>query len=276
LRNEYIGITTSVLRILMIISDKSRKAMENLGLTGYEIKVYLSLLEGGPTIASEISKISGVPYSKIYEVVNSLEEKGWLESSSSRPQKFFPKSPQNALAAMRIRMENEIKDNENLIMSELVPIFQKRGIKERPEIWVVRGIHNIIGKVSEILLDCQAELLIALPEVAENIAKPAQPMLRTLYEKGVNISVLASGRTSSDTVRAISRIAQVRVKDHMFGGGVIGDSRQVMLLLGEGGNVESNGFEPIAIWAEHSGLAGLAKDYFEYLWADAESSANTR
>ena len=74
-----------------------------------------------------------------------------------------------------------------------------------------------------------------------------------------------------DTLRAISRIAQVRVKDHMFGGGVIGDSRQVMLLLGEGGNIDSNGFEPIAIWAEHSGLAGLAKDYFEYLWADAEN-----
>ena len=52
----------------MIISDKSRKAMENLGLTGYEIKVYLSILEGGPAIASEISKLSGVPYSKIYEV----------------------------------------------------------------------------------------------------------------------------------------------------------------------------------------------------------------
>jgi hypothetical protein len=44
-----------------------------------------------------------------------------------------------------------------------------------------------------------------------------------------------------------------------------------MLLLGEGSNVDSNGFEPIAIWAEHSGLAGLAKDYFEYLWADAEN-----
>ncbi|HET9612898.1 MAG TPA: helix-turn-helix domain-containing protein [Nitrososphaeraceae archaeon] len=255
----------------MIISDKSRKAMENLGLTGYEIKVYLSILEGGPAIASEVSKVSGVPYSKIYEVINTLEDKGWLESNSSRPQKFFPKSPQSALAAMRVRMENGIKDNENLIMSELLPIYQKRGIKERPEIWVVRGIHNIVGKVSEIILDCQAELLIAIPEIAENIAKPTQPMLRALYEKGVNISVLASGRTSSDTLRAISRIAQVRVKDHMFGGGVIGDSRQVMLLLGEGGNIDSNGFEPIAIWAEHSGLAGLAKDYFEYLWADAEN-----
>jgi sugar-specific transcriptional regulator TrmB len=40
----------------MSISDKSRKAMESLGLTGYEIKVYLSLVEIGSMIASDISK----------------------------------------------------------------------------------------------------------------------------------------------------------------------------------------------------------------------------
>jgi sugar-specific transcriptional regulator TrmB len=58
----------------MSISDKSRKAMESLGLTSYEIKVYLSLLEAGSMTASNISKKSGVPYSKIYEVLNSLED----------------------------------------------------------------------------------------------------------------------------------------------------------------------------------------------------------
>ena len=88
--------------------------MESLGLTGYEIKVYLSLLELGSMTASDISKKSGVPYSKIYEVLNTLEDKGWLESNSSRPQKFFPKSPLTALEAIRMRIESGIKDNEKL------------------------------------------------------------------------------------------------------------------------------------------------------------------
>jgi sugar-specific transcriptional regulator TrmB len=70
----------------MSISDKSRKAMESLGLTSYETKVYLSLLETGSMTASNISKKSSVPYSKIYEVLNSLEDKGWLEIDSARPQ----------------------------------------------------------------------------------------------------------------------------------------------------------------------------------------------
>ena len=254
----------------MSISDKSRKAMESLGLTGYEIKVYLSLLEKGSMTASDISKKSGVPYSKIYEVLNSLEDKGWLESASSRPQKFFPKSPLTALEAMRMRIENGIKDNEGLIISELMPVYEKSGIKERPEIWVVRGIYNIAAKVNEIIQTCQNELLIALPQVAEDIAKPVQPMLRMLQEKGVKITVLASEGTNPDTIRALSRVANVKVKNDMFGGGVIGDSRQVMILLGEG-RIEKGNYEPIAIWADHIGLAGFAKDYFHYLWVDASS-----
>ena len=55
----------------------------------------------------------------------------------------------------------------------------------------------------------------------------------------------------------------------MFGGGVIGDSTQVLILLGEEGNRKG---EPIAIWADHPGLAGYAKDYFNYLWNDARNN----
>ena len=258
----------------MSISDKSRKAMESLGLTGYEIKVYIALAETGKSTASDISKKSGVPYSKIYEVLSGLEEKGWSESDSSRPQKFFPRSPRTALEAMRMRIENGIKDNESLIVSELMPVYEKSGVRERPEIWVVRGIYNIAAKVSEIIQTCQHELLIALPQVVEDIARPVQPMLRVLHEKGVRITVLVSEQTNPDTVRAISRIADVRLKNNMFGGGVIGDSRQVMILLGEGRS-DIGRFEPIAIWAEHIGLAGFAKDYFHYLWADATSRQET-
>ena len=71
----------SSLTIIMSLSDKTKKAMEEVGLGSYEIKVYISLLENGSMPASEISKKSNVPYSKIYEVLNSLEERGWIESN---------------------------------------------------------------------------------------------------------------------------------------------------------------------------------------------------
>jgi HTH-type transcriptional regulator, sugar sensing transcriptional regulator len=257
------------------ISDRSRKAMEDLGLTGYEIRVYTSILEAGAMTAADISKKSGVPYSKIYEVLNTLEEKGWLESDSSRPQKFFPQSPSTALEAMRMRSENSFRESQSTIVSELMPIYTKSGIKEKPEIWVVRGIYNIAAKVNDIVQSCQHELLVALPSVAEEIAKPMQPILRTVHEKGVKITVLASEQTGADTVKALSRVAEVKLKNSMFGGGVIADGKHVLILLGE--SIGENGMiDPIAIWADHAALAGFATDYFRYLWADAKVQKKDR
>ena len=58
----------------MSISDKTRKALEQIGLTSYEIKTFTSLLKSGEFTASDLSQKSGVPYSKIYEVLGALEE----------------------------------------------------------------------------------------------------------------------------------------------------------------------------------------------------------
>ncbi len=239
--------------------------MENLGLTSYEIRVYLSLLEAGSMTAADISKKSGVPYSKIYEVLNTLEEKGWLESDSSRPQNFFPKSPTSALEAMKLRQENNFRESQSVIANELMPMYTKSGMKERPEIWVARGVPNILTKVNDVIQNTQQELLVALPYVAENLARPVQPILRTLHDKGVRINILASAKINSEVIKTLSRVSEVRQREGLFGGGVIGDGRHVVILLGEG----SNAMEPIAIWADHAGLASFAKGYFQYLWDDS-------
>jgi sugar-specific transcriptional regulator TrmB len=249
-----------------MISDKAKRAMEVIGLTSYEIKAYTTLLTEGSLTAQELSARSGVPYSKIYEVLGKLEEKGWIESDNSRPTKFYPRSPATALESMRMRIESEMKEAEGVIMSELMPLYNKSGIKERPEIWVLRGLYNIVAKVKEVILASEKELLIALPAVASSISKQMQPLLRELKDKGVRIAIIAAESTSEDILRALSRVADVRLKDSMFGGGVISDSKQVILLLAS----ERLSNEPLAILAEHTGLASFAREYFNYLWQDAK------
>ena len=114
-------------------------------------------------------------------------------------------------------------------------MYTKIGIKERPEIWVARGVYNIIAKVNEIIQNVEQELLVALPFVAVDIAKPLQPELRTLHDRGaVKINILASAKITSETMKALSRVAEVRLKDGLFGGGIIGDAKHVVILLGEG------------------------------------------
>ena len=60
----------------MSISDKNRTALRNFGLTSYEIHAYLSLLERGIMTASGVTNAASALYSKIYEVLGSLERKG--------------------------------------------------------------------------------------------------------------------------------------------------------------------------------------------------------
>ena len=145
----------------MSFSDKTRKALEKLGLTSYEIRTYTALLKSGKINASDLSQKSGVPYSKIYEVLGSLEEKGWIGSDDSRPTEYFAKSPASAIETTKQRKETEFKSNESIIVNELIPIYEKSGTSERPEIWVLSGVTNIASKILELVDSCKNEVMIA-------------------------------------------------------------------------------------------------------------------
>ena len=63
------------------VDENTRETMRNLGLNAYEVDAYLALLESGQMRAMEISREAKVPYSKIYDVLNSLKEKCWIKST---------------------------------------------------------------------------------------------------------------------------------------------------------------------------------------------------
>ena len=253
----------------MSVSDKTKKSLENIGLTSYEIRSYTTLLKEGEINASEISEKSGVPYSKIYEVLGLLEEKGWIGSDDSRPTKYFAKSPTTALETTKQSAENEFLKNRSVILTELTSLYEKSGTSEKPDIWVISGAMNIVAKIMELVENCRSEVLIAIPQAGEEIVKQSLPKLRQLNEKGVKITILTSDKLDKESVKSISRIAKIKIKSGLFGGGIISDKRYVVILMGP----EISGSKTtdiVAIWADHAGLAGFAKEYFEYLLKDAK------
>ena len=253
----------------MNISDKTRRALEKIGLTSYEIRTFTSLLKDGELTASDLSQKSGVPYSKIYEVLGTLEEKGWIGSDNSRPTKYFAKSPSTGLETTKQNQEKDFSTNQNIILSELVPLYEKSGTSEKPEIWVLSGAVNITAKILEMVESCRKEVMIAIPEAGQELVKLALPKLRLLHDKGVEITILTSDKLDKDSTVAIKRVAKVKVKEGLFGGGIISDKRYVVILLGpERGDTKSS--EIVAIWADHAGLAIFAREYFEYLLKDSK------
>jgi len=244
------------------LSQKTLSALQELGLTDYEVKAYVSLLKFGVQTAAEVSRQSTVPYSKVYDVLGRLEAKGWVESDLSRPSKYYPKPPNVALEAFRMQQESVYEGYEKLIADELVPIYEKRDIKERPEVWIVKGDVNIFGKLMESMDSCRQELMIALPGELRTFSNGAVSIINTLLNRGISVSVLLSDEETAREIRASLPKAEIRVKDGMFGGGLICDAKQVVLLLGRSGE----GMPHMAIWADHPGLAMFGKSYFESLW----------
>jgi sugar-specific transcriptional regulator TrmB len=252
----------------LTISDIARRSLQQLGLTDYEIRSYTSLLEIGPATASELSEASDVPYSKIYEVLGSLEKKGWIEMEHGRPSKYYPKPPSVAMEIARSQLETAFKTNETLVLEELQPLYEKKGVRERPDIWIVRGEFNVLAKVRETIEHVQKEILAAVPTLPDTIAEALIPIVKTIVDKGVKVQLMTMKAPMSESMGKLTKLCEVRVREQMFGGGIIADGREVILLLGQEGEEAVS----LGIWSDHIGLAKFAKNYFEYLWADSSSS----
>jgi HTH-type transcriptional regulator, sugar sensing transcriptional regulator len=250
------------------LSERGASSLEGLGLTGSEVKAYVALLKGGTMTASEVSREARIPYSKVYDALESLHRRGLVEEQKSRPIVYTARPPDTALEELKAREETERKEKERVALEELMGIYVSRGEQEKPDIWIMRGTNEILSRVKNLLLNCRTELLIALPAQLALFTDRIEPLMAALKEKGVKSLILTSPDLPQEASDRLAKYAEIRTRKTMYGGGLISDSREVVLLLGGG---EQGGL-PLAIWASHHGLASFARDYFEFLWGSKETS----
>ena len=241
------------------VSQDARKVLRELGLTDYETRAYLALLQRGVLTASQVSENADVPYSKVYETLTSLERKGWIETERGRPSRYYPKTPSEALAAVKMQLEEKIKAWEKIITSELQPLYEKREIREKPDIWILRGEISTIAKLKEMLEKTKSELMVAAPILPKALIDLVLPLLQRLQSADIKILFMVSKQAIAWNLKELERVAEVRVRDQMFGGGIIVDGKEAILFLGEDKPT-------LVIWSNHLGLVHFAKDYFQHLW----------
>ncbi len=242
------------------MNEEATKTLREIGLTSYETRAYLALIQSGVMTASHVSERSEVPYSKIYETLNSLQRKGWIETDKGRPTQYYPKSPSEAFLAMRLRLEEKTRLWKQAIIDELQPLYERREFREKPDIWILRGESSVLAKLQEMLDGARKELMVAAPGFARVFMDAGVPALNRLQSGGVDIRVMVTGGWNVEELRGLG---EIRVRDGMFGGGIIVDGREALLLLGEEKPT-------LVIWSSHVGLVQFAKDYFQHLWRTAE------
>lgn len=256
------------------MSSRVRDSLKGLGLTDYEISVYMTLLHLGPSPASEISDDSNVPLSKIYEVLRKLEEKGFIQVRKGDMQHktkiYSALAPNEAVQFILQNIERELKDFGQKVIDELTPIYEKSGEPEYHQVTLINGTQKLLAKIYETLDNSKDKVLVTLPFITEELINLFEPVMQMLLKRGVDLRVLIS--KNSLPLPALDRLSntiKVRVRDSLFGGGIISDSREVLIVLGEyiGKDVQPT----FGIWSEHVGLSKVAEEYFEFLWSSAES-----
>ena len=98
--------------------------LKRLGLTGYEIAVYRTLLEHGKCAAKDIAKHSSVPPTAVYPNIRSLIEKGLAQQfvgTAGTATKFEAVPPDIALPSFAQRQAKQLQS----VAQQAIPVLQE-------------------------------------------------------------------------------------------------------------------------------------------------------
>jgi sugar-specific transcriptional regulator TrmB len=89
-----------------------KKLKSYFDLNIYETKVWLALLSKGVSSAGEIAEISSVPRSRTYDVLESLEKRGFVIQKLGKPVKYIAVKPGTVIEKLK---NNTVKDAEDKV-----------------------------------------------------------------------------------------------------------------------------------------------------------------
>src|SRR3989304_9468866 len=102
----------------MIVKDEFlSKLRRYFNLNLYEVKIWAALLSRGVSTAGELSDIANVPRSRSYDVLESLERKGFVVMKLGKPIKYIAVPPQEVLERVKKNISEDAEKQVQLIES---------------------------------------------------------------------------------------------------------------------------------------------------------------
>ena len=127
--------------------DENISTLKGIGLTMYEAQAYVTLTSLIQGSADEVSKNSGIPRSKIYDVLKKLNEKDFIEVEDGRPLTYIAKSPVEVLSREKENITSQIDDT----ITRLTNIYENGMSQVQAPIWRIYGVEKIINQEVEII-----------------------------------------------------------------------------------------------------------------------------
>jgi len=173
-----------------------------LGLSGYQVKVLLALVQCGEAKASEISQLSGVPRAKVYSVLDQLVDLGLIDKKPGRPIIYRAKSPKELLNRLRLNLEMEYKEKigkleryEREIIQVLEDLYSPKS--EPKELIRVLKVGEPSERETRLLFKEAEREIDIISKVFEYYPKVREELM-SADGRGVNVKVLLLGRDLLD------------------------------------------------------------------------------
>ncbi len=218
------------------------KLLIGLGFTEYEAKAYLALLQQSPLTGYAVARISGVPRSKIYEVLGNLVERGDVLMSRGEPIRYAPKQPKEMIESRRQAMRQQLaaaeKGLERFLNQNTPPDL----------IWDIRGRDEILDRVREVIGRVEQQILL---EVMAEDAPEIRNALMLAAQREVTITVIAYGNPNFPFARVYLHEPGAEEIIKEYGGRwmiVSIDGREIVA------GIVSMGQESRAAWSAHLGI----------------------
>jgi sugar-specific transcriptional regulator TrmB len=145
----------------------------DIGFTEYEAKAYYTLLKMPSFTATELSKIAGIPRTKVYSVLGNLVQKGACTELPGKVVRF--KAVEPTIAFQRILQSLDEKKDEVVNLADiLLPIFEAKRKNEDPleYIEVIRDRQSIVQRLDQLELATEYEIVtMNKPPYAVNISQ---------------------------------------------------------------------------------------------------------
>ena len=260
---------------MIVKDDFLSKLRRYFALNLYEVKIWTALLSRGVSTAGELSDIANVPRSRSYDVLESLEKKGFVIMKIGKPIKYLAVPPTEVVERVKKNMRNnadeKINKLENLkkgdVLKELSTLHTQ-GVEliEPGDLGgSLRGRHNLYNHLE--LTMKNAKESVVLQTTTQGLIRKVdglRPVFEKLKKRGVNIRVAAPlTKETKAAVKELSGLAEVRHTTER-GRFCIVDSNEVVFMLLDDEKVHPT--YDTGIWVSTPFFASTLNNMFDQNW----------
>ena len=259
---------------MIVKEDFLKKLRSSFDLNEYEVKIWTALLSRGVSAAGELSEISNVPRSRSYDVLESLEKKGFIIMKLGKPIKYMAIKPEEILRRVKAQLtrkaEEQVKMLEDVRKTDLyreLQLLHDQGIKKvdpNDLSGALRGRSKIYDQLENMMR--KANKTITIMTSAKGLTRKAEiliPILKKLKNVRVRIATQIT-KDNKDSADILKKYATVKNMDKVSARFCIVDGKELLFMMMEDDKVHES--YDTAVWVDTSYFANALEQMFNLTW----------